>query len=46
MQDMFARIAGRYDTMLKALSNVEPRGLISASTNFSEGRLDGGDRLA
>ncbi len=27
---------------LKALSNVEPRGLISASTNFSEGRLDGG----
>lgn len=28
---------------LKALSNVEPRGLISASTNFSEGRLDGGE---
>lgn len=27
---------------LKALSNVEPMGLISASTNFSEGRLDGG----
>ena len=27
---------------LKALSNIEPRGLISASTNFSEGRLDGG----
>lgn len=28
---------------LKALSDVEPRGLISASTNFSEGRLDGGE---
>ncbi len=28
-------------TTLKALSNVEPRGLISASTNFSEGRLEG-----
>ena len=28
---------------LKALSNVEPLGLISASTNFSEGRQDGGD---
>ena len=27
---------------LKALSNVEPHGMISASTNFSEGRLDGG----
>lgn len=28
---------------LKALSNVQPGGLISASTNFSEGRLDGGE---
>lgn len=28
---------------LKALSNIEPRGLISASTNFSEGRQDGGE---
>ncbi|MCB0174427.1 MAG: AraC family transcriptional regulator [Anaerolineae bacterium] len=28
---------------LKSLSNVEPKGLISASTNFSEGRLDGGE---
>lgn len=27
---------------LKALSNVDPRGMISASTNFSEGRQDGG----
>jgi AraC family transcriptional regulator len=25
---------------LKQLSNVEPRGLISASTNFSEGRME------
>ena len=30
-------------TTLKALSNVEPRGLIQGSTNFSEGRLDGGE---
>lgn len=28
---------------LKALSNVESLGLIQASTNFSEGRLDGGE---
>jgi AraC family transcriptional regulator len=28
---------------LKALSNVDPRGFISASTHFSEGRLDGGE---
>lgn len=28
---------------LKALSNVEPVGLLSASTNFSEGRLEGGE---
>lgn len=27
---------------LKAMSDVEPTGLIQASTNFSEGRLDGG----
>lgn len=25
---------------LKAISNVEPKGLISASTNFSEGRME------
>ncbi|HEX9921460.1 MAG TPA: AraC family transcriptional regulator [Anaerolineae bacterium] len=38
--------AGLDDDMintLKALSNVEPAGLLSASTNFSEGRLDGGE---
>ena len=28
---------------LKALCNVEPKGMISASTNFSEGRQDGGE---
>ena len=28
---------------LKTLSNVEPRGLISASTNFNEGRLEGSE---
>lgn len=30
-------------TTLKALSNVEPSGMISASTNFTEGRLEGGE---
>lgn len=30
-------------TEFKALSNVEPRGLISASTNFAEGRLEGSE---
>ncbi|MCW5848253.1 MAG: AraC family transcriptional regulator [Anaerolineae bacterium] len=28
---------------LKALSDVEPRGMISASTNFTEGRREGGE---
>ena len=27
---------------LKSISNIDPRGMISASTNFSEGRLEGG----
>ncbi|KHF39145.1 AraC family transcriptional regulator [Halalkalibacter okhensis] len=27
-------------TQLKSLSNVEPKGLLSASTNFSEGRME------
>ena len=30
---------------LKAISNVEPRGIISASTNFSEGRMEGKGEL-
>ncbi len=28
---------------LKSLSNVEPRGMLSASTNFAEGRQEGGE---
>ncbi|HSH03254.1 MAG TPA: AraC family transcriptional regulator [Anaerolineae bacterium] len=30
-------------TQLKGLSNIEPRGIISASTNFSEGRAEGSE---
>jgi AraC family transcriptional regulator len=30
---------------LKAISDVEPRGIISASTNFSEGRMEGKGEL-
>ena len=30
-------------TTLKSLSNIEPMGIISASTNFSEGRQDNGE---
>jgi len=30
---------------LKAISNVEPKGFISASTNFSEGRMEGKGEL-
>lgn len=40
---MWAELTEDRIATLKALSNVEPRGLISASTNFSEGRLDGGE---
>jgi AraC family transcriptional regulator len=29
--------------LLKSLSDIEPAGMISASTNFSEGRQDGGE---
>ncbi|TDL78555.1 AraC family transcriptional regulator [Peribacillus frigoritolerans] len=32
-------------SILKALSNVKPMGLISASTNFSEGRMEGKGKL-
>ncbi len=38
-QSLDAEMIGR----LKALSNTEPMGMISASTNFSEGRKDGGE---
>lgn len=40
---MWAELSEDLIAALKALSNVEPRGLISASTHFSEGRLDGGE---
>ncbi len=30
-------------TTLKSLSNIEPKGMLSASTNFSEGRLEGSE---
>lgn len=37
---MRKRLNGEMIGKLKALSNVEPMGLISASTNFSEGRME------
>lgn len=40
---MWASLDDDLIAMLKALSNIEPQGMISASTNFSEGRLDGGE---
>jgi AraC family transcriptional regulator len=40
---MWGSLEANLIATLKALSNVEPMGLISASTNFSEGRLDGGE---
>lgn len=39
---MWATLDPERITQLKALSNVEPQGLVSASVNFSEGRQDGG----
>jgi len=40
---MWASLDENTIATLKALSNVEPRGFISASTNFSEGRLEGSE---
>lgn len=40
---MWAGLDDSTITLLKSLSDIEPRGMISASTNFSEGRLDGGE---
>lgn len=37
---MWESLNGETINKLKALSNVEPMGLISASTNFSEGRME------
>jgi AraC family transcriptional regulator len=41
--EMWAGLNEELIQTLKALSNVEPLGLLSASTNFSEGRLEGGE---
>jgi AraC family transcriptional regulator len=40
---MLADLNDETINLLKSLSNIEPEGIISASTNFSEGRLDGGE---
>jgi len=37
---MWSSLDEKTITLLKKLSNVEPRGLISASVNFSEGRME------
>lgn len=39
---MWASLTPEYIAELKANSNVEPVGMVSASVNFSEGRHDGG----
>lgn len=39
---MWAGLDAETIRQLKEISNVEPMGLVSASANFSEGRLDGG----
>lgn len=38
--DMWKKLDGDMIGKLKGLSNVEPLGLLSASTNFSEGRME------
>ena len=38
--EMWASLDGEKIASLKQLSNVEPAGLVSASTNFSEGRME------
>lgn len=42
ISSMWASLKPEMIQQLKAISNVEPMGLVSASLNFSEGRLDGG----
>ncbi|RNB54648.1 AraC family transcriptional regulator [Brevibacillus gelatini] len=37
---MWASLDAEKIQLLKSLSNIEPRGMLSASTNFSEGRLE------
>ncbi|RJE89696.1 AraC family transcriptional regulator [Paenibacillus sp. 1011MAR3C5] len=38
--DMWKSLDGDKIALLKSLSNIEPRGMISASTHFSEGRME------
>ncbi|SCW51909.1 GyrI-like small molecule binding domain-containing protein [Paenibacillus tianmuensis] len=38
--EMWESLDGATIDAFKALSNVEPRGLLSASVNFSEGRME------
>lgn len=40
---MWASLGIEMIDQLKSMSDIEPRGLISASTNFSEGRLEYGE---
>ncbi|EJL46117.1 AraC family transcriptional regulator [Brevibacillus agri] len=40
---MWASLDAEKIRLLKSLSNVEPLGMLSASTNFSDGRLDNGE---
>lgn len=42
IQAMWESLTPETIRQLKEISNVEPAGLVSASFNFSEGRLDGG----
>ncbi|MEK0312306.1 AraC family transcriptional regulator [Cohnella sp. 56] len=41
--DMWSSLTAARIAELKALSDIEPGGLISASANFSDGRKDGGE---
>ncbi|MFC5403223.1 AraC family transcriptional regulator [Cohnella soli] len=45
IQAMYERLTPEWIQTVKGLSNVQPSGLISASTNFSENRMDGGGEL-
>lgn len=38
--DMWSSLDNDTIQLLKSLSNIEPKGMISASTNFSEGRME------
>lgn len=40
IQQMYSLLTLEIITQLKSLSNIEPKGMISASTNFSENRME------